>query len=83
MAGWLLAPSVQSQRAVNVAGWLLAPSVQSQPAVNVAGGVAKVIAPFTGLVFPRGIGADAARNACVLETGSNLMVELPWLARYR
>jgi hypothetical protein len=38
---------------------------------------------FTGPVFPHRIGADAAKNTCVLDTGSNLLVELPPLARYR
>jgi hypothetical protein len=39
--------------------------------------------PVTGPVFPHGIGADAAKNACVLDTGGNLVVERSSLARYR
>jgi hypothetical protein len=38
--------------------------------------MAKVIPPFTGPVFPHGTGADASRNACVLDTGGNLVAEL-------
>jgi hypothetical protein len=40
------------------------------------GRIAKVIPPFTGPVFPHGVGADASRNARVLDTGSNLVTEL-------
>jgi hypothetical protein len=39
--------------------------------------------PFTGPVVPHRIGPDAAKNTCVLDTDSNLVMELPPLARYR
>ena len=41
------------------------------------------IPPFTGPVFPHGMGTDAAGNARVPDKGSNPAVQPPWLARYR
>jgi hypothetical protein len=65
--------------ALSLAGLLLASAAQSQSAVvHVAAARSQGHA-----AVPHRIGPDAAKNTCVLDTDSNLVMELPPLARYR